>query len=202
MKQNTKTTADQGASLSPYCFSRANYEAGGLLPVPAESIGRHAEFVQKIRARPSVLFRSAIESIDAAVALLALGQVSQSYLLFTQAAEVSLKAVLDEVKRMGLASWGAANPGFMRRLAAMKSVSPPGSVKDSTFIGAFREVGEFADFSDNVRSAVPRINSARNEIAHRGGEPADTSRSPQLRAPIAACAFPKVTLTSLEFITA
>jgi hypothetical protein len=157
--------------MTRYVFSSQAYRRDGFVPVPTESIGLRCEFLEKIRARPSALFRSALESIDAAVALLALGQVSQSFLLFSQAAEVSLKAILDEVKRMGLAAWAAANPTFMRTLAAGSRASVPGSVKDATFIAAFRDVAEFVDFSDAVRSSIDGINRTRNEIAHRGGDP-------------------------------
>jgi hypothetical protein len=131
-----------------------------------------------VRARPSRMFLSAAQSIEAGISLLALQNVSQSLLLLTQAAEVSLKGLVHEIKLLGISAWAAQNPILIRNRAKSGSNAPFDEprfkqiVGVETFISSFREVSEFMNFSENVHSSIAGINSARNEIAHQGGDTA------------------------------
>jgi hypothetical protein len=144
-------------------------------PPASESIGYRRALEKRMMARPSLLFRSAIASIDAAVGLLALGQVSQSFLLLTQAAEVSLKAALDEINHLGLAAWAAHNPVLFRNRSGDALPFDESRLRESVtgkhFLQVFREVSAFIEFSEAVNSSCDQINRTRNEIAHGGGDP-------------------------------
>jgi hypothetical protein len=121
-----------------------------------------------------MMFRSAIESIDAGVSLLALGQPSQAFMLLVQAAEVSLKGILDEINLSGTRKWTADNPVLVRTLAKSgQSVDHSllrKIVTEKTFIATFREVHARISFSDQVVSGYEAVNATRNRIAHQGGE--------------------------------
>ncbi len=120
------------------------------------------------------MFRAALESIDAGTSLLALGQVSQAFLLFMQASEVSLKGVLDEISEIGTKTWAAQNPVLVRNLANSSQHFDESrlrqSVTEKTFIGAFREVQAYIAFTDQVVSRHVAVNNTRNRIAHQGGD--------------------------------
>jgi hypothetical protein len=156
-------------------FSDEVFRSTASLPLAGESIGYRHSFQQKIAARPSLLFRSAVESIDAAFGLLALGQVSQAFLLLAQATEVSLKATIDEFNRLGISAWAAQNPVLFRNRAGndlpLDKAKLQEIVAQRHFLDVFREVSTFVEFSDGIESSCYQINSTRNDIAHRGGDP-------------------------------
>jgi hypothetical protein len=157
-----------------YEFSVPNYSSSAPLQAADESLGRYFDFKQTTIGRASPLFTSAVESMEAALALLALGQVSQAYLLITQSLEVSLKGMIDEIMQLGLRAWIARNPTLARQRAASGSdfdeAELKGIVKDRTLIAAFRESSAFVKFPEPAKSSIYKINDWRNEIAHRGGE--------------------------------
>lgn len=135
----------------------------------------HTRFIKQVWSRPSLFFRSSTDSIWAGIGLLSLGQVSQSYLLLTQAVEIALKGVLDEIQQCGIAAWAKRNPSLFRDVAARNGQFDPArfsqALKEKTLVGAFREAACILTFSQEVQCAFDRINRTRNDIAHRGGDP-------------------------------
>jgi hypothetical protein len=158
---------------TPFRFSEEVLASSEFLPPGGESIGPHLEARRLIRARRSPLFNSAAESLDAAVGLLVLDQVSQAYLLFAQALEVTLKGVLDEVRELGFEAWLRQNPGPWPNRPERCPLHPwqlKETIKEKTFPKAFQEVAELGLFSESARRAFEPIPGTRNRIAHSGGE--------------------------------
>lgn len=159
-----------------YNFSEEIYASHSQLPDADRRLGERMVFVRLVRERPSPMFVAAAESIEAGVSLLALRNVSQALLLLTQAAEVSLKGLVHEIKLLGVRTWAAQNPAFMRNRAKSGASSNFDDshfkkiIGESTFITSFREVSEFLGFSNSTISFVRGINNVRNEIAHQGGD--------------------------------
>lgn len=148
---------------------------------------RRIEFQTAVFSRPSLFYRSALSSIDAAMPLLAIGHVRQAYSLLFQSLEICLKGLLDEIKSAGLSGWMAKNPDLARQLAANSTSQVLTDIDSMTFIAAFRGAEPIVGFSQGFRSRHGEINSVRNEIVHRGGS---AEREPYYLNLILGCLLP------------
>ncbi len=105
--------------------------------------------------------------------MLADRQVSQAFLLLFQAAEVSLKGLLDEIQQLGTRTWAAQNPLLFRQCAGNNLPFEESRIKEviteKTFIAAFREASAFVNFSDEVQCGVTLANNTRRLLIHQGG---------------------------------
>ena len=131
---------------------------------------RRIEFLDAVRARPSLYYRGGLGSIDSVLPLLCIGHVRQAYILLFQAAEVCLKGVLDEIKAAGLAAWMQKNPVLARTLADNSDKEVLTDIEAMTFLRAFRAASPIVGFREDLAAGVTELNRVRNEIAHRGGE--------------------------------
>jgi hypothetical protein len=159
--------------MNIFKFSERLYSSDERLPRGDSNWGERLRFIDTIKARPSLMYRSARESIDAGISLLANGQVSQAFLSLFQAAEVSLKGLLDEIQQIGTRTWAAQNPVLFRRRAAnglpFEEFRIKEVVTEKTFIAAFREASAFVNFSSEVESGITLINNTRRLLIHQGG---------------------------------
>ena len=159
--------------MTQYAFNDLNFSSPDRLPSADLRSGERIAFLKAIQARPSTMFRSAAESIDAAISLLALGQLGQALMLLTQAAEVSLKGILHEISLLGTSTWAAQNPVLFRNLARSGQVFDEQSLRESlktkTFISTLKEVNGYLSFSNRLVDCHYNVNSARNDVAHHGG---------------------------------
>jgi len=162
------------------------YPDGQLIPTNT-AYWRRIEFRKAVFGRPSLFYRSAIESIDAAMPLLVIGHVSQAYSLFFQSLEVCLKGLLDELKSEGLAGWMAKNPELAKQLAANSTSEVLTDIAGMSFIPAFRGTDPIVGFSEDLRSRHTEIYRVRNDIVHRGG---DSERNPYYLGLILSCLLP------------
>ncbi len=140
-----------------------------LIPIGRYNDDRRG-FVSKVTNSSTTYYTSSLESVDAALALLAIGQISQSYLLFFQALEVSLKGLLDEYKADGLRAWMARHPKLAVKLASTSREELLTNIKEMTFLAAFRECDSVIDFPSELKNRVNHLNGIRNDIIHRGGD--------------------------------
>ena len=67
--------------MAEFRFSEALYSSLDLIPPSEDRPGERIDFIRAVRERPSTMFRSAIESIDGGISLLALGRLSQAFIL-------------------------------------------------------------------------------------------------------------------------
>lgn len=154
-------------------FSEGMYSSSELLARGDSEWGDRSRFIDTIKARPSLMYRSARESIDAGISLLADRQVSQAFLLLFQAAEVSLKGLLDEIQQVGTRTWAAQNPLLFRQRAGSNLAFEESRIREviteKTFIAAFREASALVKFSDEVQCGASLANSTRRLLVHQGG---------------------------------
>lgn len=162
-------------------FNESKYPEDSIEPLSM------SPFREVVRQRPTLYYRGAMDSIDAAVPLLSLGFTSQSYLLLFQALEVSLKGVLEEMKSKGLAAWMAENPKAARKLANNSREEVLTNIQEMNFLSAFRAASPVVGFSDAFRDQATILNGVRNQIIHRGE---DIERRPYYLKLILSCLLP------------
>lgn len=131
---------------------------------------RRAEFGREIQKRTSSYYLSAIQSIDAALQLMVTCRLSQSYLLFFQALELSLKGVLDEMKSLGIAAWMGRNPLLAKQLANNSRDELLTDIRELRFLKAYEGTKAITNFSPFHTQRIVELNRVRNEIIHRGGD--------------------------------
>lgn len=150
-------------------LDETQYSDDRLIPTNTE-FWRRVEFRQEIQKRTSSYYLSAIQSIDAALQLLVTCRLSQSYLLFFQALELSLKGVLDEIKNLGISAWMGRNPLLAKQLANNSKDEFLTDIRDLPFRKAYEGTKAITNFSSFHSQRIAEINRVRNEIVHRGGD--------------------------------
>lgn len=128
---------------------------------------RRGDFYSSIEKQATEYYASALGSIDAALPLLCLGHIGQSYLLLFHALEILMKGFIDDFQRQDLKHWMGRNPELARKLAQNSLNIECENINDLTFLGAFHAISPIVGFSPESSRYLKEINKLRNDIVHR-----------------------------------
>lgn len=145
--------------------------------------GKKAEFLAKVREFGTPGAIGALETLDAALLLLAWGrQAPQALVLFHQTIELAMKAFLEEIHvllvlqeiNFDLAKALAKDRLQKHRLGSkLENFIDPENYdpqKTCLFDDAYRRVSQLITFESLDEKKAKRINKCRNAIAHYGGK--------------------------------
>lgn len=146
--------------------------------------GRQQDFLTKVREFSTPGAIAALETLDAALVLLAWKtQIPQALVLFHQAIEVALKALLEEIHVLlvlqeinfdlakGLAKERIQRHRLGGRIANFIDPENYDPQKTCLFEDAYRRVAQLIAFQSVTEKDVRRLNKSRNAITHFGGKP-------------------------------
>lgn len=148
--------------------------------------GLQAEFLKKVREFGTAGAGAALETLDAAMLLLAWGKVPQALVMLHQTIEVALKALLEEVHVLlvlqemnfelakGLAKDHLQKHRLGRRITNFIDPETFDPQRTCQFMDAYRRASQLIEFKSVDVKTVDRINKLRNAIAHYGGKPEES----------------------------
>jgi len=149
------------------------------MPFDSYEVGRKSQAMEAIRRERSPLLASAIETLDAAVWVMAGGSHAQAVSLFHTAIELSLKAELDRVHRALIADRRGLEYNDLKRILRQEfaahprgqalSIPPFDIDKTITFLEAVDRVADlYREVIHPWRKRLGDFHLLRNDIVHAG----------------------------------
>jgi hypothetical protein len=149
------------------------------MPFDSDEVQTKIQAMEAIRRERSPLLASAIETLDAAIWVMAGGSHAQAVSLFHTAIELSLKAELDRVHRALIADRRGLEYNDLKRILRQEfaahprgqtlSIPPFDIDKTITFLEAIDRVADlYREVIHPWRKRLEAFHSLRNDIVHAG----------------------------------